>query len=143
MNLDDIHAAWKIDSIIDRQNLHVVSSEIGMLQSKYFRLLSNERLSLRLQETEYKDLRLQKFIFFTQGPFKDDTRGWKLPAAGQVLNKNVDMYLDADKDLSEAWLKLKYQEEKVNVLIGILDTIRNRSYHVNGTLEAMKFYEGR
>jgi Recombination, repair and ssDNA binding protein UvsY len=142
MTLDEIHDQWEADSLIDRDNLHVASSQIGTLQSKYARLLSNERLSLRLLETEYKQLRLEKYVFLTQGPYKDDPRGWKLPASGQILVKDVPMYLDADKELSDLWLKMKYSEEKTNILIGILDSIRNRSFHVNGTLEAMKFYEG-
>ncbi len=142
MKLNEILDEWKIDAVIDRSALDVESGKIPQVHSKYYNILVSERLALRRFEGDYKKLKLDKWEFYTQGSFKGDDRGWKLPASGHILMKDVPMYLDADDDLIKLKLQIDYQTEKVEALISILQQLNNKQWHIKNSIEWKKFMAG-
>ena len=143
MKLEEITSLWEQDSKIDKTELAEESLKIPQLHHKYYKIYSNEKLILRKLNTEYKQLRLEKYEFYTQGPNEEtDEKGWKLPASGRILKADVLQYIEADTDLINLSLKIGIQEEKIEFLESIIKTLNNRGYNIHTALEFIKFMNG-
>lgn len=143
MHIDQITALWEADCKIDVTEVGQAAVDIAKLHNKYLKILSNERLALKKCEADMKQLKLEKYEFYTQGPNEEtQAKGWKLPAKGLILKADIPMYIDADQDIINLSLKIGLQQEKVEVLDSILRTIMNRSYHINAFIEWEKFKNG-
>lgn len=143
MNIEEIMALWEEDTKIDKTELGDESTRIPKLHSKYYNILIKERLQLRKLEAEYKQLRLDKYEFFTQGP-NEDTRdkGWRLPPKGMILKADIPMYMDADQDVVDLTLKMGLQNEKIDFLDSIIKTIINRNFVIKNAIDWQKFTMG-
>jgi hypothetical protein len=143
MKLDEITSLWEQDSKIDKTELADESLKIPQLHHKYYKIYSNEKLILRKLNTQYKQLRLQKFEFYTQGPNEEtEDKGWVLPAIGRILKADAAQYIEADNDLIQLSLKIGIQEEKIEFLESIIKTLNNRGYNIHTALEFIKFMNG-
>lgn len=105
-------------------------------------MLVIERLALRHLENEFKRLKLEKWEFYTQGPYKGDERGWKLPSSGQILKSDLPMYLDADKDLIALKEKIELGIQKADMLKSCIDQINSRQWNIKNAIDYMKFMNG-
>lgn len=120
MKIEEILDLWEEDTKIDRTELGDAALDVPKLHHKYFKIFSNERLSLRKLESELKQLKLDKYEFLTQGPNEDNKdKGWRLPAKGMILKGDLPMYLDADDDIINLSLRIGLQQEKVDLLDSI------------------------
>ena len=143
MKLESIFEMWDADSRVDRQRLDEESLNISLLHAKYHRIFTNERLTLRKYEAELKELKLQKFEFYTQGPTKETVeKGWQLPPIGKVLKADASTYVDADKDIINLSLKIGIQHEKIGLLESIIKTLQNRGYNIRAAIDYIKFTSG-
>ena len=143
MKIDDIFALWEVDSKIDRQELGEEALKISVLHSKYYKIFINEKLALKKHESELKQLKLEKFEFYTQGPTPENLeKGWKLPSIGRIVRGDVDRYLEADKDIINLTLKIAVQNEKIDLLESIIRTLRDRNFNIRAALDWAKFQVG-
>lgn len=143
MKLDEILDFWQEDTKIDRTELGDEALNIAKLHHKYYQILVNERLILRKHESDLKQLKLDKYEFFTQGPNEEtQSKGWKLPAKGLILKADIPMYMDADDDLITLSLKIGMQQEKIELLESIIKTIMNRGYNIKAAIEWQRFING-
>lgn len=143
MKLESIFELWDQDSKINREDLSDESLRISTLHSKYHKIYTQERLTLRKYEHELKQLKLDKYEFYTQGPTKETMeKGWQLPPVGKVIRSDVDKYMDADKDIIELSLKVGVQHEKIELLESILKTIHNRGFQIKNAIDWIKFTSG-
>jgi len=143
MKLEDIFSEWDKDSQLDRTQLDVVALRIPQMHAKYAKILSNERLLLRKYETEFKELKLEKHLFYTDGPTKEQhDKGWELPAKGRILKSDVGSWLDADKDLINITLKIGMQNEKVETVKSIMEIISRLGFQVKSAVDWARFMNG-
>ena len=143
MKLESIFELWDHDSKIRREDLSEESLKISTLHSKYHKIYTQERLTLRKYEHELKQLKLDKYEFYTQGPTKETMdKGWQLPPIGKVIRSDVDKYMDADKDIIQLALKIGVQHEKIELLESILKTIHNRGFQIKNAIDWIKFTSG-
>ena len=68
MNIEEIMDLWKEDTKIDRTELGDEAIKVPSLHSKYMNILVKEKLILRKLDSEMKQLKLDKYEFYTQGP---------------------------------------------------------------------------
>jgi hypothetical protein len=143
MKIEDIFTQWKEDSEIDRTELGDEALKIPKLHHKYYQMFISERLLLRNYEAEMKQLKLDKYEFYTQGP-NEETRekGWELPAKGLILKADIPMYMDADKDIVKLSLKIGLQQEKIELLESIIKSLVNRGYNIKAAIDWTKFTMG-
>jgi hypothetical protein len=143
MKFEDIFEEWKKDSDIDRTELGLESLKIPKLHHKYYTYLVAEKAILRKHESQFKQLKLLKYEFFTQG-HTEETRslGWQLPAKGMILKPDIPMYIEADKDIVELSLKIGGQQEKVEFLESIIKSFQTRGYIIKNAIEFAKFVSG-
>lgn len=143
MKFEDLFDEWKKDSEIDKTDLSNESLKIPKLHHKYYTFLIGEKSTLRRLESQFKQLKLAKSEFYSQG-HTDETRqlGWELPARGMILKSDIPLYLEADKDLVELSLKIGMQQEKVDFLDSILKTLQTRGYLLKNAIDFMRFTMG-
>ncbi len=143
MTLDEIFEEWSKDSQLDKAEIGNAALEIAKLHNKYYQFLSRERLLMKKMESEVKELKLEKYEFYTDGPTQEQIeKGWKLPAKGKILKAQINDYLDADSDIIKANLKLSYQSEKVETLNSILKTISTMGFHIKSYIDWERFKVG-
>jgi hypothetical protein len=143
MKLDDIQVLWEKDSRIDRTELGEESLKISSLHNKYFKIFSDERLSLRKLEMDYKILYKQKFQYY-QGILSDEELkefGWE-PFQLKVLKQDLPVYIEGDKDIIAINLRIGLQGEKVSFLESILKNLANRGYQIKNVIEWERFKVG-
>ena len=142
LNIENILALWEVDSQIDRTELSNESLKIPQLHHKYYKIYTSEKLLLKKLEADSKQLKLDKYEFYTQGHTKEtQERGWTLPARGMILKADLPMYMDADKDIVDLNLKIGYQNEKIDLLENIIKTVSNRGYHIKNAIDWNKFIQ--
>ena len=142
MQLEKIVELWQEDSEIDRTELGDESLKIPKLHHKYFQIYTTEKLLLRKYEAEMKQLRLDKYEFYTMGPNEDTPKTWRLPPRGMILKTDLPMYLDADKEIVEQSLKIGYQQEKIELLESIIKSLTNRGFQIKAAIDWVKFTMG-
>jgi hypothetical protein len=143
MTIDEILENWQKDSHIDKTELGEEALNIPKLHHKYYQIFVKEKLILRKQESELKNLKLDKYEFLTQGPNEETKdKGWKLPPKGMILKGDIPMYLDADQDVVNLSLKIGYQLEKIELLESIIKTIMNRNFIIRNAIDWQKFTMG-
>lgn len=140
MNLDEIQTLWEEDSKIDPDNLHEESIKIPSLHAKYYKIFNNILLLKKLEETKYKTLKKEKWMYYSG---KSDPEVYKNhPFDHKVLKTDIDKYMDADSDLIKSISKIDYYQTMLSYLESILKTILNRSYQIKNSIEYMKFTAG-
>lgn len=143
MKLDDIYQEWEKDSEINRNELGDEALRIPKLHHKYFKIFTQERLTLRKLEFDLKQLKLEKYEFFTQGPTPEQhEKGWKLPPQGKILKSDANNYVDADPDVINLALRIGMQLEKIELLESIIKTLTNRGFNIKSAIEWEKFKVG-
>ncbi len=143
MKIDDIMDMWDADSVIDSTNLSLESLNIPKLHAKYYRIYINEKLVHKKYDAQYKELKMEKYEFYTQGPTKEQLdMGWRLPPIGKILKQEVPQYLESDKDLINLSLKIGLQNEKIKFLESIIQSLTGRSFNIKNAIEFEKFKMG-
>lgn len=143
MKIEDIFELWEEDSKIDRTELGDEALKISRLHNKYYPIYVQERMLLRKFESEMKQLKLDKYEFFSQGPNEDSqAKGWKLPAKGLILKSDIPMYMEADGDIIQLSLKIGLQQEKIEFLDSILRSLSNRGYNIKAAIDWQRFTMG-
>jgi hypothetical protein len=143
MKIDDIYAEWEKDSHINRSELGEEALNIPKLHHKYFKIFTNERLLLRKQEAELKQLKVEKLEFYTMGPTEEThSKGWRLPPQGKILKSEVNNYIEADADIIQLTLKIGIQNEKISLLESIIKSLTARGFNIKAAIEWEKFKVG-
>jgi len=143
MNVDDIFQLWTEDVEIDKTELGDEAIKIPKLHNKYFQIYIKEKLLLRKFDSEMKQLKLDKYEFYTQG-HTEETRSkmWELPAKGLILKTDIPMYMDADPDIIKLSLKIGLQQEKVDLLDSIIKSLNSRGFNIKAAIDWHKFTMG-
>jgi hypothetical protein len=143
MKIEELFEEWEKDCHIDKTELGDESIRIAKLHSKYLKWMFEERLRLKKMDAEFKQLKLEKYEFYTQGPTKEQKdKGWELPSKGIILKQDLNMYMDADKDVIDYSLKIGLQQEKAQLLEDIIKSLNNRGYNISAAITWAKFTMG-
>jgi hypothetical protein len=142
MKLSDILDLWKADAVIDDTAVDLESIKIPKLHEKYLRILSIERQVFKSLELEYNKLLLLKTEYYTQGPFGDEPEHWKMPRSGRIIKKDLEVYLNADEDLSPIATRVSLQNYKIQEIERIIKSISDRNYLLKNVIEWKKFLAG-
>lgn len=133
---------WEEDSKIDSTDLGGESLRIPSLHAKYCRLYSLEKVVLTKLKGTYKSLRLEKYEFLINPTKEKVDLGWIIPPQGKLIKSEVGQYLESDTDLINLELQLSVQQEKVDMLKSILDTLKTRGLLIKNALDDRRFLAG-
>lgn len=142
MKLEEIEALWETDSKIDRTELDLESLKIPTLHSKYYKIYLREKVQLKAEEQDYKQFYKTKHEYYTGKLSQEELREYGWEPFQFVLKNDLQVYLDADKDVSERLLKLAVQKEKVELLENIIKTLNNRGFLIKNAIDFIRFTSG-
>lgn len=143
MKLDEIQLMWERDAQIDRTELGEESVRIPQLHSKYFRIFSQERLTLRKLESDYKQLYRDKYEWYNGNISEEKIRAheWE-PNPLKILRTDIPMYIEADELMQNQALKIEMQKEKVDFVESIIKSLTTRGFQIKSAIEWEKFKMG-
>lgn len=147
MRLETLESMWAEDAKINPLDLGQQAIHVPQLHAKWYKMYLQERLTLKKQEYDLKELTNDRYHFY-DGSLDDDTmkeRGWEVEFRAfskKVLKSDIGRYLDADRTLSSEALKVAYQKEKVLFLESIMDNIKYRGNLIKSGIDWAKFTNG-
>ena len=142
MKIDSIYEEWGKDSEIDKTELGDESIRIPKLHHKYYQIYTAEKMLLRKYDADMRKLKLDKYEFYTMGPNEDTPKDWKLPPRGMILKTDIPMYIEGDKDIIDLSLRIGIQQEKVEFIKSIIDSISKRGFLLKTIHDDRKFMSG-
>jgi hypothetical protein len=144
MELEKIQAEWEKDGVFNKEDPDPLSTD--QLHNKYWRYLVLARQEMIPLESELNEIWEAKKAYFLK-PCREvyDMTKWippKPPDGGKINKSNVDLYLNADKQIREMKLKQKHLELKIDFIEDVIKRIHNRSYLINAHIDWEKFKAG-
>lgn len=135
MALEHIAQEWKIDSVIDPNDVSEEIRRTPKLHQKYLDLLMAYKFKVKTLELQRAKLHREKSDYFGGRSEK--------PSPVRILKGEVSSYVDADDDYQKIDLKLETNRLCVLYLEKIVKMIETRSYDLKTALEWAKFSSGR
>jgi len=143
MTLEEIQAQWSKDAKIDRVELGEEAIRIPQIHSKYFKIYSTERLTLKKMQEDSKQLWKDLWEYY-QGNFDYEElkeRGWD-QINMKILKADIQIHIDANQIWIDNNLKVAYQKEKVEFLESIIKSLNGRGFNINAAIQWEKFKVG-
>ncbi len=143
MTLDDIINEWVKDAPIKALDAGQSSLDIAKIEGKYLAFIARERLILKKYKMDFADLKKAKLEWY-KGIIdyqEQQDRGWPAQPL-KILNTDLPIYMDADKEIVALILKIGVQEEKVSYLDQVIKTLKNRHWTIRNYIEDTKFKNG-
>lgn len=143
MKLQDYQKMWAKDAPINQSDLALESSNVPQLHSKWLNHYTDEKLLLRRVSAEYKRLYKLKWQYYSGKLSEEELQeqGWE-PIDHKILKADLQIYLDADDELTAKSDKLAFQKEKVDFLERVLTAIAGRQWNIKGCLDYQRFIGG-
>lgn len=134
---------WAKDAPINQSDLAGESSTVPQLHSKWLNHYTDEKLLLRRVSAEYKRLYKLKWQYYTGKLSEEEMteQGWE-PIDHKILKADIQIYLDADDELTAKADKFDFQKVKVDFLERVLHAINGRQWNIKGTIDWRKFEHG-
>lgn len=142
MTLDEILNEWAIDAKIDRSELVNESLKIPVIHNKYYRIYISEKKIFKKLEAEYKTLLKIKHEYYSGKLSPEELKEKNWEPFKFILKNNIDLYIDADKDIIETSIKLALSKERVDMLLAIMQSITNRTYQIKNAIDMLKLESG-
>ena len=143
MTFEELQAQIEKDLSFDETQLDTESLRIPQLHNKYLKHLYSEKLTIKKLRNDMGELLRLKHEYYTgkmdEAALKE--RGWE-PFQLRVLRNDIDMYLDADKDVIKLRGRIQLQEERVDYIEAIVKGIANRGWVIRNAIDFIKFRNG-
>jgi len=143
MILTDIQQVWSEDAMIDRFNLTEESLKIPMLHSKYYEIYMIEKSLLNKETEKLKNFVLAKTYWYSGKMGREDLQkfGWK-QFEPLLLKGDIPVVVDADQEVIDKRTKIMEQQDKVEFVKSILQSINQRTFILKNALENIRFVSG-
>lgn len=134
---------WGKDAPINQSDLAGESSTVPVLHSKWLNHYTDEKLLMRRVLADHRRLYKVKWEYYTGKLSQDEIteRGWE-PIDHKILKADIQIYLDADDELTMQTDKLEFQKVKVEFIEKVLNAIIGRQWNIKGTIDWRKFTNG-
>ena len=143
MTFEELQAQIEKDLSFDETQLDTESLRIPQLHNKYLKHLYSEKLMLKKLRNDMSEMSRLKHEYYTgkmdEAALKE--RGWE-PFQLRVLRNDIDMYLDADKDIIKLRGRIQLQEERVDYIEAVVKGIANRGWVIRNAIDWKKFLGG-
>lgn len=143
MNLEQISEEWRKDASIDSTELAIESLKIPELHSKYLKIYFGERQRMKGFEFQLKELSIKKYEHYNGRLSEDELEelGWE-PFVKRLMKNEIDMYMEADKDVIAITMKIVAQKEKIEFLEEVIKNLNQRNFQIKNAIEWRKFTQG-
>lgn len=144
MTLDEIQNEWEKDADIDDNYLGEYATKTPKLHSKYLKLLIGVKLKHTKFQSDYNQLRKNKFRYYRGELGKEELqdKGWNQWQGVKPLKNEMDEFLTGDSDLNTMKVKIEYLETMIYLLESILGQLKARDWQIKTAVEWKKFLAG-
>lgn len=144
MKLDDVLVMWESDCRIDDNYLDKSSVETSKLHAKYLKLLVECKLKKAKIESDYSNLRKQKFRYYRGELSQNELKelGWEQWQYNKPLKAEMDEFLKGDSDLSVFQSRLDYITVMIESIESILQQIKQRDWQIRNAITWKTFIAG-
>ena len=141
ISLDDIQSMWTKDSQINIDDLHNESLKVPILHAKYYELYNTITLLRKRAETQYNQKKLERYNFYSGKASPEVYKEEPFPY--KVRDKEgMQRHIDADKNLSDIFMKIEYYDTMLKYLEEIIKMISNRTYQIKNSIDFLRFQSG-
>lgn len=140
MTLVELEEMIAADSIIDQSDLGNEALKIAMLHSKYYSLFIREMKASRAADFAYAEVKKFRTHFYL-GKCPDEVY-MKETLDFKVLKQDLELYLEADRELVEADVKRLNQRMKSEMLEAFVKRLNTRSFDIKNAIEWRRFTVG-
>ena len=140
MTLEDIMEMSAKDIKLDDVSLDLESLRTPLLFDKYLKIASLLSRQENKLKKEYNVLKRDKILYYTG---RSDPEVYKEnPFDLKVIKNELDIWLNADEDLSNLQEKINEFELKCNYAERTMKNILERQWHIKNVIEWRKFTSG-
>jgi hypothetical protein len=125
---------------IDRFKLGEEATRTPNILMRFLDIYRSEKVLLHKMNKKFAELKKDKWEYYS-GKAPEEVYNEK-PFDIKVLRQDIDMYLDADPDLSDLEYNIQAQKEKIFCLEKILRGIEQREFSIKNAIQMLKFDAG-
>ena len=140
MTLEDIMEMSAKDIKLDDVSLDLESLRTPLLFDKYLKIASLLSRQENKLKKEYNVLKRDKILYYTGRSDPDVYK--ENPFDLKVIKNELDIWLNADEDLSNLQEKINEFELKCNYAERTMKNILERQWHIKNVIEWRKFTSG-
>jgi len=138
--LNEFYDDTKRDLTIEESELDRESLRTPYLYDKYLKMYQETKLHLRKVQQTYNELKLEKHRYYTGNA---DPEVYKQAPFGiKVIKQDLELYMNADPELSKAFDLVDYITTIKDFLEKTLKNIENRNWNIKNAIEWRKFLSG-
>ncbi len=138
--LNEFYDDTKKDLVIEESELDRESLRTPYLYDKYLKMYQETKLHLRKVQQKYNVLKLEKHRYYTGNA---DPEVYKEKPFGiKVIKQDLELYLNADPELSKVFDMVDYASVIKDFLEKTLKNIENRNWNIKNAIEWRKFLSG-
>jgi len=144
--LEEVLAAWEIDSKLPKSNLDEASRGTPSLHAKYLSVLAQTKLRLRKAEMDQKSLLKLKWLWYNGKMDQEQikTLDWEFdPLNGlKVMKGEMDYYYDSDTEIQASEMKIQYLKTMIDTLTEIVSNLNWRHQTIGNMIKWRVFEAG-
>ena len=143
MNLENLKELITKDSQIDSTELGIESLKIPQIHGKYLNILTDLKLLLTKQQSDFAVMKLRKWKIYTGKASKEELDVWKEePSELTLLKSDVEQFVEADPKVIELKSKIAVSEVKLKMVEEFLRSLNNRNFNIKSAIEWHKMMNG-
>lgn len=144
--LEEVLAAWEVDSKLPKSNLDEASRGTPSLHAKYLSVLAQTKLRMRKAEMDQKSLLKLKWLWYN-GKMDEEqikTLDWDFdPLNGlKVMKGEMDYYYDSDTEIQASEMKIQYLKTMIDTLTEIVSNLNWRHQTIGNMIKWRVFEAG-
>ena len=144
MTLDEIQNEWEKDAEIDENYLGETTVATPKLHAKYLRLLVGVKLKHTKLQSDYNQLRKNKFRYYRGELSREELQAldWQQWQGVKPLKNEMDEFLQGDTELNTMKVRTEYLETMIYLLESILGQLKARDWQIKTAVEWKRFLAG-
>jgi len=144
MKLEEILAHWEEDSKVDTTEIAQEAMKISTFHHKYFKMFLVERTILKKMKEKLQLTRRFKWRYYTGKCSLEECRAEGIEQFQEkfLTKDDITLFINSDKDIIRANIEIAEQENKTDLLEGILKHLVNRGYNLKTAMDFIKYSEG-
>jgi hypothetical protein len=144
--LEEVLAAWEVDSKLPKSNLDEASRGTPSLHAKYLSVLAQTKLRMRKAEMDQKSLLKLKWLWYNGKMDQEQikTLDWEFdPLNGlKVMKGEMDYYYDSDTEIQASEMKIQYLKTMIDTLTEIVSNLNWRHQTIGNMIKWRVFEAG-
>ena len=141
-DIESLMEMWSKDCVVDESEAGRELIRIPILHAKYLNFLTHHNLVAKKVTQDYYSLRVRKFEYYKGQFSKEDYEETGWPIFEKPGGRDINLYMESDKDLNKLLLKKAANEEIVNYCTSVLKELHSRTFQLRSFIDYERFVSG-